>query len=158
MVICNHSKYGELAHNLLLFFYGLHFRATRPVVLFCFKDKDIIMSNKVLRPDRTGSHRAQYQYNRKRILQIQDVCSICGKPVDKKLKYPHPLSPVIDHIIPVAKGGHPSDIKNLALAHNQCNNRKQDKLYSEQNLAQGKVIGNRNLPHSKDWSAYERRA
>ena len=35
--------------------------------------------------------------------------------MDKKLKYPHPLSACIDHIIPLAKGGHPSDIDNLQL-------------------------------------------
>ena len=39
------------------------------------------------------------------------------------------MSPVIDHIIPVAKGGHPSDISNLQLAHWCCNRQKSDKLY-----------------------------
>lgn len=115
------------------------------------------MNKKPLRPDKSGSHRVQYEFNKKRILLTQEICSICGKPVDKSLKYPHPLSPVIDHIIPVSKGGHPSDIKNLALAHNQCNNAKTDKLYSTQNMTEGKTIGNRNLPHIIDWSSYSRK-
>lgn len=115
------------------------------------------MKKRPLRPDKSGSHRVQYDFNRKRILATQDTCSICGCPVDKSLKYPHPLSPVIDHIIPVSKGGHPSDIKNLALAHNQCNLKKTDKVYSTQNLENGKTIGNRNLPHIIDWTSYSRR-
>ena len=114
------------------------------------------MKKRPLRPDKSGSHRVQYEFNRKRILATQDTCSICGGPVDKSLKYPHPLSAVIDHIVPISKGGHPSDIKNLALAHNQCNIKKTDKLYSSQNLTEGKVIGNRNLPHIIDWSGYNR--
>ena len=112
---------------------------------------------KPLRPDKSGSHRVQYEFNRKRILATEDTCSICGNKVDKSLKYPHPLSAVIDHIIPIAKGGHPSDIKNLALAHNQCNIKKTDKVYSTQNLENGKTIGNRNLPHIIDWTSYSRR-
>lgn len=109
---------------------------------------------KKLRPDKSESHRVQYEYNKKRILLTQEVCSICGKQVDKSLKYPHPLCAVIDHIIPIAKGGHPSDIKNLALAHNQCNRQKSDKLY-EENI-KGKSLGNRNLPHTIDWTNYQR--
>lgn len=56
------------------------------------------------------------------------MCGICGKPVDFTYKYPHPLSLYIDHIIPVAKGGHPSDLDNLQLAHWTCNRQKSDKL------------------------------
>ena len=57
------------------------------------------------------------------------------------------MSPVIDHIIPVAKGGHPSDISNLQLAHWCCNRQKSDKLYK--NVEEKKVLGNRNLPQSR---------
>lgn len=115
------------------------------------------MKRRPLRPDKSGSHRVQYEFNRQRILVTEDTCSICGSRVDKSLKYPHPLSAVIDHIIPISKGGHPSDIKNLALAHNQCNLKKTDKVYSTQNLENGKTIGNRNLPHIIDWTSYSRR-
>ena len=68
-----------------------------------------------LRADRQGAHRTQFERNRKRILKTQNVCGICGKPVDVSLKQGNSMSPVIDHIIPVAKGGHPSDIGNLQL-------------------------------------------
>ena len=59
-----------------------------------------------LRPDHNGPQRAQFESNKKKIYATQKVCGICGKPVDFRLKFPHPLSPCIDHIIPVAKGGH----------------------------------------------------
>ncbi len=107
------------------------------------------------RLDKTGTHRTVYESNRRKILKTQSVCGICGKPVDKTLKPPHPLAPVIDHIIPVSKGGHPSDINNLQLAHATCNRQKSDKLFaSEIKTESGVTIGNRNLPHSVDWLNY----
>ena len=111
-----------------------------------------------MRVDKKGSHRGAYEKNRKKILKTQDTCAICGKPVDKKLKPPHPLSPAIDHIIPIAKGGHPSDIQNLQLTHMTCNRAKSDKLFNiDKVVAQGEgTIGNRNLPWSIDWSKYKR--
>lgn len=82
----------------------------------------------VFRADRNGTHRGAFEKNKKKIYATQTCCGICGKPVDMSLKYPHPLSKCIDHIIPLAKGGHPSDIENLQLAHWTCNRQKSDKL------------------------------
>lgn len=82
-----------------------------------------------MRPDKEGVHRRVYDKNKARILKTQEVCGICGKPVDKSLRFPHPLSPVVDHIIPINRGGHPSDIDNLQLAHMTCNRAKSDKLF-----------------------------
>ena len=105
------------------------------------------------RPDKEGSHQMQFRSNKKRIMQTQTVCGICGKPVDKKLKYPHPLSPCIDHIIPVSKGGHPSDLDNLQLAHWTCNRQKSDKLVGVQVAEQKtELISNRVLPQTFDWA------
>lgn len=108
-----------------------------------------------IRPDRQGTHRVAFEKNKKRLLKTQSTCGICGKPVDKTLKYPHPLSPVIDHIIPVAKNGHPSDINNLQLAHWQCNRQKSDKLFVNAHKSEKlEIIGNRNLPHTVKWTEY----
>ena len=109
-----------------------------------------------LRADKQGKHRVAYEKNKKRILKTQNVCGICGKPVNKKLKSPDPMSPVIDHVIPVSKGGHPSAIENLQLAHWTCNRQKSDKMFNNQqkNQQEKKVIGNRNLPQSINWSLY----
>lgn len=106
------------------------------------------------RPDRDGKHRAQFDRNKKKIYSTQTVCGICGKPVDFTKRYPHPLSPSIDHIIPVSKGGHPSDISNLQLAHWTCNRQKSNKLVERRAEAEEQAIGNRVLPHSFDWLHY----
>jgi len=63
---------------------------------------------------------------------------------------------VVDHIIPVTKGGNPSDISNLQLAHNCCNRQKADKTYADKSKAtkgqQERVVaGNEDLPLSADW-------
>lgn len=107
------------------------------------------------RPDKDGAHRLAFERNKKKIMATQTVCGICGKPVDKSLRYPHPLSPCIDHIIPVAKGGHPSDLENLQLAHWTCNRQKSDKLLKRHRKAEEQeTISNRILPLSCDWTAY----
>lgn len=108
------------------------------------------------RPDKTGAHRVMFEKNKKRICATQSVCAICGQPVDFNLKYPHPLSACIDHIIPVAKGGHPSDIDNLQLAHLTCNRQKSDKLsrQSKGTTIEEVKIGNRVLPQSVDWRSF----
>ena len=111
------------------------------------------MSNNKNRPDQDGKHRAQFDKNKKRIYATQTICAICGKPVDFSLKFPHPLSPTIDHIIPISKGGHPSDIDNLQLAHRCCNRQKSDKLIDRRDLSQQQaVISNRILPATFDWT------
>lgn len=107
--------------------------------------------------ERYGTHRGAFEKNKKKIMATQKICGICGKSVDFRQKYPHPLSPCIDHIIPIAKGGHPSDIDNLQLAHWTCNRQKSDKLAGESRkiyVEQEEVLSNRVLPQSMDWSTY----
>ena len=104
------------------------------------------------RPDQSGTHRLAFERNKKKLYATQSVCGICGKPVDFSLRYPHPLSPCIDHIVPIAKGGHPSDLDNLQLAHWTCNRQKSDSLLAED--AKISLDANRNLPPSLDWTAY----
>lgn len=111
-----------------------------------------------LRPDRSGPHRAVFERNRKRIYATQNTCGICGMPVDMNLKSPDPMSKCIDHIIPVNKGGHPSAMENLQLAHMSCNRQKSDKLFKNIEDKEPIVIGNRNLPQSMDWSRYKAKA
>ncbi len=108
--------------------------------------------------ERYGTHRGAFEKNKKKIMATQKVCGICGTPVDFKQKYPHPLSPCIDHIIPIAKGGHPSDIDNLQLAHWTCNRQKSDKLIAVNRKKEGTqtdTLGNRVLPQSMDWTTYK---
>ncbi len=106
------------------------------------------------RPDKDGTHRLAFERNKKKIYATQTVCGICGQPVDFTLRYPHPLSPCIDHIIPIAKGGHPSDLDNLQLAHFTCNRQKSDKLFRTDIKREDDVISNRILPQSVNWPEY----
>lgn len=46
-----------------------------------------------IRPDHNGNQRAQFESNKKKIYDTQTVCGICGKPVEFRYKFPHPLSP-----------------------------------------------------------------
>lgn len=112
------------------------------------------MSTRYDRVDRFSGHRAQYERNKKKIMATQSICGICGRPVDKSLRYPHPMSATVDHIIPVDRGGHPSDRDNLQLAHFACNRAKSDKLVNIQFVEEPKAINNRDLPQSMDWTSY----
>ena len=112
------------------------------------------MSKNRNRPDQDGTHRMAFERAKKRIYATQTVCGICGKPVDFSLKYPHPLSACIDHIVPIAKGGHPSDIENLQLAHWCCNRQKSDRLLRRKDRQDEEIVSNRVLPQSTDWTAY----
>ena len=56
--------------------------------LFAFVKKEIFMYESeglqmaIKRLDRDGSHRKQFERNKKKIYATQTVCGICGKPVD----------------------------------------------------------------------------
>lgn len=107
------------------------------------------------RLDEQGAHRTAFEKNKKKIYATQTVCGICGRPVDFNLKYPDPLSPCIDHIIPIVRGGHPSDLENLQLAHWTCNRQKADKLSGKIQDPENELISNRILPQSFDWQNYK---
>ena len=107
------------------------------------------------RTDRTPGNRGAYEAARMKILRTQTVCGICGKPVDFSYKNPHPLAPTVDHIIPVSKGGHPSDISNLQLAHRCCNRQKSDSLMEPRKAKENdKLIPNDMLEQHYDWAKY----
>ena len=85
----------------------------------------------------------------RRRIKIRDhyTCQECGKYM------PDEVGLHIDHIIPVAKGGHPSDLANLQLAHMTCNRDKSDKLVAQKQDFSGgiELVSNRLLPLTFDW-------
>ena len=112
-------------------------------------------SDAVVRIDKqAGGHRSAYERNKKIIFKTQNTCGICGHLVDFSLKSPHPMSGSVDHIVPVSKNGHPSDMSNLQLAHRTCNRQKSDKIFANVDT-KPRVLGNRNLPQSLNWIAYK---
>jgi 5-methylcytosine-specific restriction endonuclease McrA len=54
-------------------------------------------------------------------------CKLCSKPLDMTAKFPHPLSPTLDHSVPLNKGGHHLYV-NLQAAHFRCNTAKGDRV------------------------------
>ena len=77
--------------------------------------------------------------NRERFKAMGLPCHICGKPIhyNEPSDYKHPLSFVIDEVIPVSRfelGGYTSarqaaeDFSNLAPAHYCCNAAKSNKI------------------------------
>jgi 5-methylcytosine-specific restriction endonuclease McrA len=52
-----------------------------------------------------------------------DDCYLCGEPIDFRLKWPHPLSPSLDHVVPLARGGKHT-LDNVAMTNLACNLRK----------------------------------
>ena len=103
--------------------------------------------------EKYGTQYAQFVSSRKKIIASESICAICGQPVDKSLKFPHPLSASVDHIIPWDKGGDCS-IDNLQLTHLSCNRKKSDKIYPEKPRRDSKKIGNQTLPLSADWATF----
>lgn len=76
-----------------------------------------------------GNHRArakrygvEYEYvDRLRVFRRDRwCCGICHEPVDKRLKYPHPRSASLDHVIPMARGGGHT-YANTQCSHWECN-------------------------------------
>ncbi len=57
----------------------------------------------------------------------QFMCHICGAPIDMQSSAPEPLSPSIDHVIPVVLGGADAEF-NVKAAHFICNSTKSDKV------------------------------
>lgn len=64
------------------------------------------------------------------------VCGICKKRIPKGAVYPDPLSPSLDHIVPVSQGGR-HEKKNAQAAHFMCNATKSDTGYGDQLMLLG---------------------
>lgn len=62
-----------------------------------------------------------------RIIAASDICALCNQPVDKTVKTPHPMSPEVDHKVPLALGG-PDTRANKQLTHRKCNRAKWHRL------------------------------
>lgn len=50
-------------------------------------------------------------------------CYICAMRVDKRLRWPHPMSASLDHVVPMSRGGGHT-YANCACTHLYCNQKK----------------------------------
>ena len=64
------------------------------------------------------------KFTRREVLdRDQWICQLCSLPISKTLQHPDPMSPTLDHIIPLSRGGVHS-LSNSQAAHRICNMRK----------------------------------
>ena len=75
-------------------------------------------------PPRSTTTRTKH---RKIIGRHQPPCGLCGGPIDYTLPHTDPRAYVVDHIIPLNKGG-ADTLDNKQAAHWNCNRDKGDKL------------------------------
>ena len=61
---------------------------------------------------------------RAQVLAEEDMCWLCGQPVDKDLPAGHPMAPELDEVLPVSRGGSPYDRANVRLAHRLHNQQR----------------------------------
>lgn len=87
------------------------------------------------KPDPRRANGARRDAIKARWRAIGDPCHLCGKPIDYSLgmvplpggrRKPHPMSFVVDEIVPVKFGGDPLDFANTRPAHWICNARRGD--------------------------------
>jgi len=64
---------------------------------------------------------------RKAVRQRDEPCHICGGAIDYNAPHLSPGEFVIDHVIPLSKGGADA-LHNCRAAHRACNRTKGDKL------------------------------
>lgn len=62
-------------------------------------------------------------------------CGICHRKVDRRKQYPHPMSPSLDHVIPLSHGPH--TYANVRIAHLRCNVARGNRGGGEQLLLVG---------------------
>ena len=77
-------------------------------------------------PDELGNIRRdtrQRDKDRARIRKTGTACGICGEPIDYTLPYLDPGEFVVDHIVPLSKGG-ADTLANKQAAHRSCNRAK----------------------------------
>jgi 5-methylcytosine-specific restriction endonuclease McrA len=55
------------------------------------------------------------------------VCQLCCVPIPRVVVFPHPQAPTVDHIVPLARGGHHL-YANCQTACWSCNHRKRDRI------------------------------
>ena len=70
---------------------------------------------------------AQRDRLRRAIARSKPACHICGEAIDYTLPHLDPRSFVIDHVVPLVRGGSDT-IDNVKAAHRDCNSAKRSRL------------------------------
>lgn len=70
---------------------------------------------------------SQRDRDRATIRRHKPACALCGEPIDYTLPHLDPREYVVDHIVPLHKGG-PDRLSNKQAAHRACNAAKAGRL------------------------------
>lgn len=76
-----------------------------------------------------GRNTTRREQHRRVIRRLKPPCALCGKPIDYTLGHLDPMSFVVDHIVPLNRGG-ADELDNLQPAHRGCNRDKSDDMPS----------------------------
>lgn len=87
-------------------------------------------------PRKSNGHR--WRQLRTRVLAEETHCALCGQQPDPTAGTYHDRYPVVDHLIPVARGGSEYDRSNLTLMCRGCNRFKSTMTLNE---ARAKLAG-----------------
>lgn len=68
--------------------------------------------------------------DRKAIARTKPPCGICEGEIDYSLPHTDPMAYVVDHIVPINRGG-ADELTNKQAAHRSCNRAKSDKIADE---------------------------
>ncbi|GAG45546.1 unnamed protein product [marine sediment metagenome] len=81
------------------------------------------------RKRRALKYKTQIEPINEKVVYLRDgwTCQHCKKRVNKKFKWPHPMSRSLDHIIPLSQGG-THTYGNIQVAHLGCNLIKNNNL------------------------------
>ncbi|HKY58963.1 MAG TPA: HNH endonuclease signature motif containing protein [Aeromicrobium sp.] len=90
----------------------------------------------------TGRNTATRDQHRAAIKRSRPPCGICEGEIDYSLPYLDPMAYVVDHVVPLNRGG-ADTLENKQAAHRSCNRTKSDKLAAE--------MGPRTFVTSRTW-------
>ena len=89
-------------------------------------------------PRYAGNYKARESARARLLAMAPPTCPLCGRPIDYSLDWwidptdgkrkRHPMSPEVDEIVPISKGGSPTDLGNLRIVHRICNQRRGNKM------------------------------
>lgn len=74
-------------------------------------------------PKTAGDPRGTYRWKlmRRRLIAEATHCAICGRLLVKDAPPRSSLSPSVDHIVAISRGGEPFKASNLRIVHYSCN-------------------------------------
>ncbi|MGI5222278.1 HNH endonuclease [Nocardia sp. CA-290969] len=81
-------------------------------------------------PENGKRNTATRNRHRAYLRRTKPPCGLCGEDIDYSLPHLDPGSFVVDHIVPLARGG-ADELDNVQSAHRLCNGQKHDKLAGE---------------------------